>query len=69
MMLDELYPELAVTVVAYEKLVEVVGMDSKLVVFYKQVRKVKNIPKPLKWRSDNIYNIVSSLSCIPMVTD
>lgn len=41
-MLSELYPELAVTVGAYEKLVETLGVDSTLAVFYKQVRKVKS---------------------------
>lgn len=50
-MLNELYPELAVTVGAYEKLVEMVGVDSTLVIFYKQVERVrndKNTPKSKK---------------------
>lgn len=47
-MLDELYPELSVTVGAYEKLVETIGVDSTLVVFSKQVRKVKSEEKHLK---------------------
>ena len=41
-MLNELYPELGVTVGAYEKLVETVGMDSTLTVFHMQLEKVKN---------------------------
>ena len=40
-MLNELYPELAVTVGAYEKLVDAVGVDSTLTIFRKQVRKVR----------------------------
>ena len=38
-MLNELYPELAVTVGAYEKLVETVGVDSTLTVFKNQLKK------------------------------
>lgn len=38
-MLNELYPELAVTVGAYEKLVETVGKDSTLTVFNIQLKK------------------------------
>ena len=41
-MLNELYPELAVTVGAYEKLVETVGKDSTLTVFHRQLEKVRN---------------------------
>lgn len=41
-MLNELYPELAVTVRAYDKLVETVGKDSTLTVFNRQVKKVRN---------------------------
>ena len=41
-MLNELYPELAVTVGAYEKLVETVGVDSTLTVFNRQLEKVRN---------------------------
>lgn len=41
-MLNELYPELAVTVEAYEKLVETVGVDSTLNVFNRQLEKVRN---------------------------
>jgi hypothetical protein len=37
-MLNELHPELAVTVGAYEKLVDVVGADSTLVIFNRQVK-------------------------------
>ena len=40
-MLNELYPELSVTVGAYEKLVDVVGMDSTLKVFGEQIKTVK----------------------------
>lgn len=36
-MLNELYPELAVTVKAYEKLAETFGVDSTLTIFHKQV--------------------------------
>ena len=49
--LDELYPELAVTVGAYEKLVETVGVDSTLVIFNRQlkiVREEKNQSKQQK---------------------
>ena len=42
LMLNELYPELAVTVGAYEKLVETVGKDSTLTVFNRQLEKVRN---------------------------
>lgn len=41
-MLNELYPELAVTVGAYGKLVETVGVDSTLAVFHRQLEKVRN---------------------------
>ncbi len=37
-MLNELYPELAVTVGAYEKLVDAVGVDSTLAIFNRQVK-------------------------------
>lgn len=40
-MLNELYPELAVTVGAYEILVETVGVDSTLAVFKKQLKAVR----------------------------
>ena len=40
-MLNELHPELAVTVGAYEKLVDVVGADSTLVIFNRQVKTVR----------------------------
>ena len=40
-MLNELYPELAVTIGAYEKLVETVGKDSTLTVFRKQLKAVR----------------------------
>ena len=41
-MLNELYPELAVTVGAYEKLAETVGVDSTLTVFHRQLEKVRH---------------------------
>lgn len=37
-MLNELHPELAVTIGAYEKLVDVVGADSTLVIFNRQAK-------------------------------
>ena len=37
-MLNELYPELSVTVGAYEELVDVVGVDSTLAIFNRQVK-------------------------------
>lgn len=37
-MLNELYPGLAVTVGTYEKLVDVVGVDSTLAIFNRQVK-------------------------------
>ena len=40
-MLNELYPELAVTVGAYEKLTETVGVDSTLTIFWEQVKAVR----------------------------
>ena len=40
-MLNELHPELAVAVGAYEKLTETVGADSTLTVFWKQVKVVR----------------------------
>lgn len=40
-MLNELYPELAVTIGAYEKLVDVVGVDSTLAIFNRQVKIVR----------------------------
>ena len=44
-MLKELYPELAVTVGAYEELVDAVGVDSTLAVFQRQMEKVRNLKK------------------------
>lgn len=44
-MLKELYPELAVTVGAYEELVDAVGVDSTLAVFQRQMEKVRNPKK------------------------
>lgn len=40
-MLNELYSELSVTVGAYEKLVETVGVDSTLAIFNRQVKTVR----------------------------
>lgn len=47
-MLNELHPELAVTVGAYEKLVDVVGADSTLVIFNRQVKIVRKEEKQSK---------------------
>ena len=50
-MLNELFPELSVTVGAYEKLVDAVGVDSTLAVFNRQVeivRKEENQSKQQK---------------------
>lgn len=41
-MLNELYPKLAVTIGAYERLVETIGIDSTLTVFRRQLEKVRN---------------------------
>ena len=41
-MVNEMYPELALTVGAYEKLAETVGVDSTLTVFHRQLEKVKH---------------------------
>lgn len=40
-MLNELYPELAVTVGAYERLTETVGADSTLTIFWEQVKAIR----------------------------
>ena len=47
-MLNELHPGLAVTVGAYEKLVDVVGADSTLVIFNRQVKTVREEEKQSK---------------------
>lgn len=44
-MLNELYPELSVTIGAYEKLTETVGADSTLTVFWEQVKAVRKESK------------------------
>lgn len=44
-MLNELHPGLAVTVGAYEKLVDVVGVDSTLTIFREQVKTVRKASK------------------------
>lgn len=44
-MLNELYPELAVTVGAYERLVETVGADSTLTIFWEQVKAIRKKSK------------------------
>ena len=44
-MLNELYPELAVTVGAYERLTETVGADSTLTIFWEQVKAVRKKSK------------------------
>lgn len=45
-MLNELHPGLAVTVGAYERLTETIGVDSTLVVFNRQVKSVKGNRQP-----------------------
>ena len=47
-MLNELYPELAVTVEVYEKLAETIGADSTLAVFHKRLEQVRNEEKESK---------------------
>ena len=47
-MLNELHPELAVTVGAYEKLVDVVGADSTLAIFNRQVKIAREEEKQSK---------------------
>lgn len=49
-MLNELHPKLALTVGAYEKLVETVGVDSTLTVFNRQVKTVKEKEKKSEQR-------------------
>lgn len=49
-MLNELHPKLAITVGAYEKLVETVGVDSTLAVFNRQVKTVKEKEKKSEQR-------------------
>lgn len=44
-MLNELHPGLAVTVGVYEKLTETVGVDSTLIIFWKQAKAVKKESK------------------------
>ena len=44
-MLNELYPKLAMTVGAYEKLTETVGVDSTLTIFREQVKAVRKESK------------------------
>lgn len=44
-MLNELHPELAVTIGAYEKLTETIGADSTLTIFWKQVKAVRRESK------------------------
>jgi len=44
-MLNELYPKLTVTIGAYEKLVNVVGVDSTLTIFMEQVKVVRKESK------------------------
>ena len=49
-MLNELHPKLAITVGAYEKLVETVGVDSTLAIFNRQVKTVKEKEKKSEQR-------------------
>lgn len=44
-MLNELHPELAVTVGAYERLAETVGADSTLTIFWEQIKTVRTASK------------------------
>lgn len=50
-MLNELYPELAVTVGAYEKLVDAVGVDSTLAIFTRQLK--NNERKRVSYQREN----------------
>lgn len=43
--IQELHPSLAVTIAAYEELVEAVGADSTLTIFAEQIEAVKIVPK------------------------
>lgn len=47
-MLNDMHPELAVTVNAYEKLTETVDVDSTLTIFHRQVKRVKHKKIPQK---------------------
>ena len=44
-MLNELHPELAVTVGAYERLAETVGADSTLTIFWEEIKTVRTASK------------------------
>lgn len=47
-MLNELHPRLAITVGAYEKLVETVGVDSTLGIFNRQVKTMREVENQFK---------------------
>lgn len=47
-MLNELHPKLAITVGAYEKLVETVGVDSTLTIFNQQVKTMREANNQFK---------------------
>lgn len=47
-MLNELHPKLAITVGAYEKLVEAVGVDSTLAIFNRQVKTMREVENQFK---------------------
>lgn len=47
-MLNELHPKLAITVGAYEKLVEAVGVDSTLAIFNRQVKTMREAENQFK---------------------
>lgn len=47
-MLNELHPKLAITVGAYEKLVETVGIDSTLAIFNRQVKTMREAKNQFK---------------------
>ena len=47
-MLNELHPKLAITVGAYEKLVETVGVDSTLAIFNRQIKTMREAENQFK---------------------
>ena len=62
-MLNELHPELAVTVGAYEKLVEVVGADSTLAILNRQVKIAREEEKQSK-QHPPVFRMLQRLSLI-----
>lgn len=67
-MLNELHPGLAVTVGAYEKLTETVGVDSTLTIFREQVKAVKKETK-IEANNQSLYRgtLVHSLYRLSLV--